>query len=79
MMQHRIGHGSKHTKAWKEFEVVETRKLIVANDSEAHFAEAAYAREMRDRLPGMMVHGPGEHRFPGYYRKNKKSPGTTFF
>ena len=79
IMQHKVGHGSKCTKRWKSFEVIRTVNLEVKNESEAHFAEASFTRQMRDQLPGMMVYGPGDHMQKGYLPKYRpKKGGSTY-
>lgn len=75
MIQHRIGHGSKVTKNWKNFELIRSLELEVKNESEAHFAEASFTRQMRAELPGMMVYGPGDHKEKGYLKYRSKKPG----
>lgn len=79
MAEHRSGNGSKCTKSWKSFEVIRTVKLEVKNESEAHFAEASFTRQMRDELPGMMVYGPGDHMQNGYLKKSRRKTGGPTF
>lgn len=78
LKEHRDGYGSKHTRRWKSFELFRSHTVEIKTESEAHFIEAGFTRQMREELPGMMIYGPGDHRYASCWQKKRKNPGNTF-